>query len=287
MNEYVKSPLNYTGGKHKLLPQLIPLFPDNIHTFVDLFAGGGNVVANVKSDIRCANDINDKVIEIFRYIQSYTYEDILGYIKSTIDAYELSMTNAEGYNKFRDYYNNCTKKHPLDLFILICYSFNHQIRFNSKGNFNMPFGKDRSQFNKNIEKNLKEFHKAISLDVIFSSKDFRKIDLLDHLKENDFVFCDPPYLITCASYNEQDGWNEKSEYELYELLDNLNKKGVKFGLTNVLENKGKTNEILQKWINDNPNYKVHHLNNSFNNCSYHGKNKESITDEVYVTNYMK
>lgn len=41
--EYVKSPLNYTGGKYKLLPQLLELFPKQVNTFVDLFAGGGNV----------------------------------------------------------------------------------------------------------------------------------------------------------------------------------------------------------------------------------------------------
>ena len=45
--EYVKSPLNYTGGKYKLLPQLLELFPKQVNTFVDLFAGGGNVSVNV------------------------------------------------------------------------------------------------------------------------------------------------------------------------------------------------------------------------------------------------
>lgn len=41
--EYVKSPLNYTGGKYKLLPQLLELFPKQVNTFVDLFAGGGEM----------------------------------------------------------------------------------------------------------------------------------------------------------------------------------------------------------------------------------------------------
>lgn len=42
--EYVKSPLNYTGGKYKLLPQLLELFPKQVNIFVDLFAGGGECV---------------------------------------------------------------------------------------------------------------------------------------------------------------------------------------------------------------------------------------------------
>lgn len=44
--EFIKSPLNYTGGKYKLLPQLLEIFPKEIDTFVDLFAGGGNVAVN-------------------------------------------------------------------------------------------------------------------------------------------------------------------------------------------------------------------------------------------------
>lgn len=43
---FVKSPLNYTGGKHKLLPQITKLFPDDIKTFYDVFSGGANVGIN-------------------------------------------------------------------------------------------------------------------------------------------------------------------------------------------------------------------------------------------------
>jgi DNA adenine methylase len=49
----IRSPLNYIGGKSKLLPQLLPLFPKEIDKFIDLFAGGCNVGINVS-----ANKIN-------------------------------------------------------------------------------------------------------------------------------------------------------------------------------------------------------------------------------------
>ena len=123
-------------------------------------------------------------------------------------------------------YNKSTEKDPIDLFVLICYSFNHQIRFNSKGEYNMPFGKNRSQFNKTIEQNLINFHKAIK-DVIFTNKSFTELKV-DKLSKDDYVYCDPPYLITCASYNEQDGWNETQERQLFELLDNLNEREIRF-----------------------------------------------------------
>ncbi|MDK7859437.1 DNA adenine methylase, partial [Klebsiella pneumoniae] len=48
--EYIKSPLNYIGGKYRILNQIMPLFPKDIKTFVDLFSGGGNVGINVKAE---------------------------------------------------------------------------------------------------------------------------------------------------------------------------------------------------------------------------------------------
>lgn len=284
---YIKSPMNYTGGKYKLLPQILPLMSSNINKFVDLFTGGANVIANVEAKQRVANDFEKEVIEIYDYIQSHNIEDILNYIHKQIDLYELSMTNEEGYKSFRKKYNSEKGRSgtsPIDLFILICYSFNHQIRFNSKGEYNMPFGRNRSRYNGNIEKNLISFKESIN-DVEFISGDFGELDI-DKLEVGDYVYCDPPYLITCASYNEQDGWNIDCENRLLKLLDELDNRGIHFGLSNVLSNKGKTNEILNKWLNKNPQYKVHHLNYTYSNCNYHAKDKESSTDEVFITNYQ-
>lgn len=112
--------------------------------------------------------------------------------------------------------------------------------------------------------------------------DFAKADL-SALTKDDFVYCDPPYLITCATYNEQDGWNETKEQELLELLDTLNERGVKFALSNVFENKGKSNDKLKVWAEQ---YNVHYLNHTYGNCNYHAKDKASnSTVEVLITNY--
>ena len=96
------------------------------------------------------------------------------------------------------------------------------------------------------------------------------------------VYADPPYLVSQATYNNE--WNETKENELLSFLDNCDKNGIRFALSNVLENKGKTNEILKKWINEN-GYNVYHLEKSYANSYYHRKNKETVTDEVLITNY--
>ena len=258
--KYIKSPMNYTGGKYKLLHQIEPLFPENINLFVDLFTGGGNIAANVKANKIVANDCEENIIGIYKTFQKYdNVDELIAQIEEIIKTYGLTIDNTEAYNKFRNDYNNLKTSqgnYPLPissynmdilLYVLICYSFNHQYRFNSKGEFNMPFGKERSQWNENMKNNLINFHRQIKeKDIVFLNKDFRQLKV-DKLGINDFVYCDPPYLITCATYNEKDGWNQECEEDLLNLLDELNTKKIKFALSNVLYSKGKTNDLLIEW----------------------------------------
>ena len=65
-------------------------------------------------------------------------------------------------------------------------------------------------------------------------------------------------------------------------LDALDKAGVKFGLSNVFESKGKENTILKEWAKG---YTVHYLDHTYSNCSYHKKDKQSKDIEVFITNY--
>ena len=67
-NEFLKAPMNYTGNKFKLLSQIIPLFPDNINTFVDLFCGSSTVSLNVKANKIICNDSNEPLIEVLKYL---------------------------------------------------------------------------------------------------------------------------------------------------------------------------------------------------------------------------
>lgn len=214
--DFIKSPLNYTGGKYKLLPQLLTIFPKEINTFVDLFAGGGNVAVNVKAKHIIYNDLMWQVPEMLQEFKSVGVEGCLRRIDHFIKDYELSKDNREGYLKLREYYNNSFDLEfgttdPIMLYTLICYSFNNQIRFNGKKEYNMPFGKNRSSFNPALrEKFIAFVNRLQEIDIQFFSKDFRKLKI-GGLKSSDFVYCDPPYLITVASYNENGGWGEQAE----------------------------------------------------------------------------
>lgn len=286
--KYISSPMNYIGGKYKLLPQLFPLFPGKVNTFVDLFCGGANVGVNAKAENIVFNDNLVYLIDLYRAFLNNKLDETIYYIESRIDEYELSLSNQEGFLKLREEYN--TNRNPLDLFVLVAFSFNHQIRFNNNHQFNCPFGKDRSCYNPRTKQNLIQFINAIKeKNVQFISQNFDAFNYTQ-LKPGDYVYADPPYLITIGSYNDGKrgftGWNELAEMRLLSILDDLNRRNISFGLSNVLTHKGKSNSILINWIENN-DYRVNYLNKDYSNCNYHTLDKsKDASVEVLVTNYI-
>ena len=199
----------------------------------------------------------------------------------------LGSYNKERFLKLRKDFNNYKNEdyyYYIMLYMLIVYSFNNQIRFNSKGKFNLPVGK--RDFNTKMEAKLSKFIDRLkSGDYKFTSRDFREIDL-DELDENSFVYADPPYLITCATYNEQGGWSEETEKDLLNFLDNLHSRNIRFALSNVIRSKGKENKILIDWLSVNKDkYKTINLDYNYSNSNYQTKDKTQSTEEVFIINY--
>lgn len=300
-----KSFLNYPGGKFRLLSQFENIFPSDYSNFIDLFAGSAVVSANMpieKASV-LAYDKNELLIELLDFVKKSNPDDLIKEVEHVIGKYNLSNTNKNGYNYYsvnsNDGLSSVNKKSYLNLrksynekifkgtdslvalYVLIVFGFNNQMRFNSKGEFNNPVGK--RDFNKKMQEKLVSFHSAANEKKIsFASIDFRKVD---YSLPNSFFYVDPPYLITTAVYNENDGWNDKDEIDLLNILDEIAAEGNKFALSNVLRSKGLYNEILINWIAENKEkYKVHHLNTSYTNSNYQS-NRSSISDEVLITNY--
>lgn len=285
-DKLLKNPFNYTGGKYKLLPQILPLFPQNISNFVDLFCGGGDVFLNTKkADKIFANDNLFQLIELNLYLKNNDLNYIIDYIDKTIKRFDLKKEGdfaKENYLEFRDYYNK-ESSNPLDLYIMICYSFSNQIRFNNKGEFNLPAGTNRSYFNPSLRKKLIAYISYIKeKDIIFSDKSFENFDC-SFLDENSFVYIDPPYLLSKASYNENNLWNKEKEEKLLSYIDNLNSLKIKFMLSNLLETKGKIHPFLEEWANKNK-YKMSFIESSYKHVSYNRVDKDRDI-EIIITNY--
>ena len=305
----IQSPLNYTGGKYKLLPQILPLFPQRTRLFVDLFCGGCNVGLNAPSRRVIYNDLNRDLMGLYETLRALDEQTVLSRIYQIIQNYRLSLSarmgyayygcdsgrglgsyNREGYLRLRCDYNrrraaglddHCSR---LMLYVLIVYAFNNQIRFNARGEFNLPVGK--RDFNRRMEEKLRGFLTRIHRqDCTFTCLDFRDFDI-DTLDRRDFVYADPPYLITCATYNEKGGWNEALERELLAFLDRLHAQGVPFALSNVLRSKGRENTILLQWLEENRNsYRPVPLQYSYANSNYQTKDKISPSEEVLILSY--
>ena len=194
------------------------------------------------------------------------------------------METSDGYNALRSHYNQF--RDPIELFTLSCFSFNYQLRFNNRHEYNNPFGKNRSHYSESTKKNLIRFVDRLkAIDSEFTNYDFVNFPV-ETLRKEDFIYCDPPYSITTGTYNDGKrgfkGWTEQSDMELCEFLDTLDASGIRFAMSNVFYHKGKTNAFLKHW---SEKYNVIHLDKDYSNSSYNTKRMES--DEVLIFNYNK
>ena len=287
------SPIFYMGNKKKLVNKgLIELFPKNISMFVDLFAGSGVVSMNTEASKYIINDIDTNLIDLYNMFKFAEADTIIEHIESRIEQYGLARERTKrnefkdkekieqykkAYMSLRSDYNK--NKTVLDFYTLMFYSFSQQFRFNNKGEFNMPCGNDCfSDKNKEYIRDGRNFFK--NDNVIITNNDFRKLKI-SKLDNNSFVYLDPPYLDTTATYNENGGWTIKDEQDLYNICEELDDNGIKFGMSNVFINKGKTNDKLIEWCNKNK-WNIY----TFDKFTYMACGKgNSNAKEVFIKNY--
>lgn len=294
-----KSPFNYIGNKYRIINELKSIFPKEINTFYDVFGGSGTVSLNMTKQ---AKQIvyNDNIFYVKQCLEIFAkhknIKELINELNEILNSYQLSktrnkQTNEEGYRKLRTDFNNNRNinniYYDLKLFYLLCCnSFNYQIEFNSKDEFNCPFGKLRSCFNHGLEERIIEWNKTfLDYNIKFYNEDcFKFLDIIiPGLTKNDLIYLDPPYLVSDTKYNKK--WNEKTELKLLEYLDIINNK-CKFALSNILDNNCigvKTqNTILQEW---SKKYNTHNINLSYHNCNYQKQDKTENTSEVLITNF--
>ncbi|MEK6647517.1 MAG: Dam family site-specific DNA-(adenine-N6)-methyltransferase [Candidatus Firestonebacteria bacterium] len=282
------------------MKQLIDLFPAEINNFYEPFVGGGTVFLNIKAKRYFLNDIDQNLINIHRFLIENSKNPIRFFksVEKIIYKYNLSRSfkediipdslkkewkktyfarfNKEGYEKLRDHVNKNKDNDPLILYILLIYGFNRMLRFNGGGRFNLPVG--NVDFNKNVVNALNNyFYFVQDRKIALNSIDFRSFFSEIKFSANDFVYLDPPYLIAASEYNKF--WDQKSDSDLLNLIDNLNKKSVRFALSNVTHYNGSKNDVLIKWMKK---YKMRKIKSNY--ISYHNNGKKKIK-EALITNY--
>ena len=297
--ECKRSPFFYVGDKFKLVPQLEYNFPKDIDRFIEPFWGGGSVFLNTKANSYILNDIDSYMVELHKFLMSYSnrQEQFWDEIKLNIDKYKLSATflgkdvpqeyrkefvktyfakyNKESYMKLRADFNQ-NKDDMMQLYLLLIYGFNRMLRFNSKGDFNLPVG--NVDFNKNVVDALNAYFDYVEgKDINMFNLDFQEFVEKVQPTPNDMVYLDPPYLITFSEYNKL--WNEDSEMRLIDFLDDLNSRNVRFAVSNVLWHRKRYNGTFNEWAQK---YNIVRVKSNY--ISYHD-NSEKDSYEVLVKNY--
>lgn len=254
--EVIKSPLNYAGSKDEMVPKIINNLPKKISSFVDCMAGAANVGINISGvDEILFNEKQKYVLTLIQlFMQKSDKNSIVNLLKEKISKLGLDAKSKGSYLNLRSSFNDDILKGQediLDFYLLTLYSFQHMIRFNKKGLYNVPVG--NSGYNQEIENRILNF-RSKTKRVEFKCGDYRKIKINSFNRDTLFYF-DPPYIITSAAYNDGKRmdmqWTEDDEIELLDFISDLNKSGYKFLLSNVIEHKGKKNDMLLNWINKN------------------------------------
>lgn len=301
MKEKVKrSPLFYVGDKYKLISEIKTHFPQRINKFVEPFVGGGSVFMNIEANEYILNDIDANVIEIHKYLTrqvgnidiffenawsiinkyglscSYLCDVVPLELKQSFPKTYFAKFNKDKYSQLKSDYNKSDRSDILSLYLLLIYGFNRMLRFNSKGDFNLPVG--NVDFNANTVNALNSYFEEVGTkNPQWSNLDFRVFLPQLELSELDLVYLDPPYLITFSEYNKL--WNDETERDLLNILDDFSMHNIKFAISNVTHYKGRTNDIFIEWAKQ---YNMHSIKSNY--ISYHDNTIKTF-NEVLVTNY--
>lgn len=299
MNKFKRSPLFYVGDKYKLLSEILPKFPHDIDRFIEPFVGGGSVFMNVEAKSYHLNDINEWVIRLHKFLNAYSQceKDFFQSVFELIEEYGLSCSylrdeipielkkahkktyiaryNKKAFEQLRQDFNE-QQDDLLKFYVLLIYGFNRMIRFNRTGQYNLPVG--NVDWNKNVTKALQDyFLLSGSMKTHWYQQDYETFIKQIQPQKNDFIYLDPPYLITFSEYNKL--WQSSNEQRLLNLLDDLHQQNIRFAISNVTHYKGRENTLFEQWAKK---YHIHTIKSNY--ISYHDNSNKQF-NEVLVCNY--
>ena len=298
--QILRSPLFYVGDKYKLMEEISTYFPANIDKFVEPFVGGGSVFMNTEAEQFYLNDVDSYIIGLHKYLckaankinsfivdlemiikkyglsYSYKEDNIPTELKRRYKKTYFAKYNKEAYEQMRSDFNESSKDNMSILYLLLIYGFNRMLRFNKSGDFNLPVG--NVDFNSNVASALEDYFQEVkNKKPKWYNLDYKVFLKKLQLSENDFIYLDPPYLITFSEYNKL--WNKQNEIELLQLLDELNQRNIRFAISNVTHYKDRQNDIFIEWAQK---YHIHSIKSNY--ISYHDNSIKQF-NEVLITNY--
>ncbi len=225
--------LKWAGGKTQLLQKFEEHFPCGFNKYIEPFVGGGAVFFHLFNTARlsCDNkailiDLNTDLINCYRVIKRHVNELV-------------RVLQDEKYENDSDCYYAIRAERPTDriqraarIIYLNKTCFNGLYRVNSRGGFNVPFGRYK---NPNLcdENNLRAVSESLR-NIRIKRGNFGKC--LEFAEANDFIYFDPPYHPLSETSNftsyTQNSFDENDQRKLYEVFDELSERGCRVMLSN-------------------------------------------------------
>jgi len=238
----MKPLVKYRGGKSKEIPHLIKHIPSFTGRYIEPFFGGGALYFYLEPPKAIINDINSKLMAFYKGVKSdfeLLSKELLEIektylinrrkfeeLKAKTPDLRVDDENEALYYQIRDMFNDLTKKKYSDAllyFFINKTAYSGMIRYNAKGEFNVPYGR---YANLNTSLVTKAHSKLLANTEIYNL-DYKNI--FDMANEDDFMFLDPPYDCVFSDYGNaeyKDGFNEKNHTELANSFLNLKCKAL-------------------------------------------------------------
>jgi DNA adenine methylase len=226
----MKPLVKYRGGKSKEIPHLIKHIPKFSGRYIEPFFGGGALFFHLEPKRAIINDINLKLMAFYLGVKSH-FETLRKELEGIEKIYTINRKKFEElksknpdlrveddneilYYQIRDMFNVLTEKEyseALLYFFINKTAYSGMIRYNAKGEFNVPYGR-YANLNTSL---VTRAHSRLLENTEIYNLDYQQI--FGMAEEDDFMFLDPPYDCVFSDYGNaeyKDGFNEKSHTEL-------------------------------------------------------------------------
>lgn len=240
-------PLKIQGIKTKLVPFIMESVKwDGNGTYFEPFMGSGVVGFNIAPTKAIFSDTNPYIIQFYNDIKSgkITADIVRNYLET--EAPKLLTTPEDKNSYYYEVRDRFNKEHSsLDFLFLQRSNFNGVMRFNSKGGYNVPFGRKPDRFKKALI--TKIVNQVAWVEDLMKDKDweFKVMDFTEAfklMKDGDFVYLDPPYVNRYDGY--YDSWSEDAANQLAEIAQNSS---VGYAFSMWFQNDYRKNDHMDKW----------------------------------------
>lgn len=237
----MKPIIKYRGGKSKEINNFIEFIPNQYDRYIEPFAGGAALFFYLAPNAALINDINSRLVNFYSAVRE-NFDSLkaeltrleLIYRSNQMEYEQIKMKdksrhvenkNEALYYLLRDMYNGIIEKKYLDAtlyYFINKTSYSGMLRFNSKGEFNVPFGRYKN-FNTQL---VSEEHSELLKRTEITNEDYSEI--FNRCTVNDFVFLDPPYDCIFTDYGniEQNGFTEDNHRRLAQDFRNLESRSL-------------------------------------------------------------